>query len=199
MEEAPEWYGKRVLVLGCGNILFGDDGFGPSVVEFLKENFEIPDDVYVEDVGTSVRHILFTVLLGKKKPERIVIIDSMDVGRVPGEVFETEADCLPEKKRDDFSMHQMPTSNLLRELSDLAGVDVVLISCQVERIPDEVSTGLQDLSRRQFQGRQRRSSEPSAGKAIRLNTSAELTVAYARESPLLRWSKIHVGRPRIRV
>lgn len=145
MDEALEWYGKRVLVLGCGNILFGDDGFGPAVVEFLKENYEVPEDVYVEDLGTGVRDLLFTLLLGEKKPERIVIVDSMDVGREPGEVFETGADHLPVEKVDDFSMHQVPTSNLLRELQDEAGVDVVLVSCQVKTIPEEVSSGLSDV------------------------------------------------------
>ncbi len=27
----PEWYDKSVLILGCGNVLFGDDGFGPAI------------------------------------------------------------------------------------------------------------------------------------------------------------------------
>ena len=148
METAPEWYGKRVLVLGCGNILFGDDGFGPAVIDHLKANFEIPEDVYAEDMGTSVRDLLFTLLLGEKKPERIIVVDSMDVGREPGEVFRTTADCLPVEKIDDFSIHQAPTSNLLKELKEQAGVDVVLVSCQVESIPKEISSGLSEPVKR---------------------------------------------------
>jgi coenzyme F420 hydrogenase subunit delta len=141
----PEWYGKRVLVLGCGNILFGDDGFGPAVVEHLKANFDIPEDVFVEDTGTGVRDLLFTLLLGEKKPERIIVVDAMDVGREPGEVFLTRAEYLPVEKTDDFSIHQVPTSNLLNELEEEAGVDVVLVSCQVKDIPEEISSGLSDV------------------------------------------------------
>jgi coenzyme F420 hydrogenase subunit delta len=148
MDITLEWYGKRVLVLGCGNILFGDDGFGPAVIEYLKDNFELPEDVYAEDVGTGVRDLLFTLLLGDKKPERIIVVDSMDVGREPGDVFETTADYLPVEKTDDFSMHQVPTSNLLRELQDEAGVDVILISCQVIAIPKEISSGLSEPVKR---------------------------------------------------
>lgn len=148
METAPEWYGKRVLVLGCGNILFGDDGFGPAVIEHLKSDLEIPEDVYAEDMGTGVRDLLFTVLLGEKKPERIIVVDSMDVGREPGEVFRTMADYLPVEKTDDFSMHQVPTSNLLKELAEQAGVDVVLVSCQVKSIPKEISAGLSEPVKR---------------------------------------------------
>lgn len=36
MNYVPKCYKKSVLVLGCGNILFGDDGFGPAVVEHLQ-------------------------------------------------------------------------------------------------------------------------------------------------------------------
>jgi coenzyme F420 hydrogenase subunit delta len=42
--EVPELYKKRVLVLGCGNILFGDDGFGVEVTRYLKDNPNVPDD-----------------------------------------------------------------------------------------------------------------------------------------------------------
>ncbi|MEE9150522.1 MAG: coenzyme F420 hydrogenase, partial [Thermoplasmata archaeon] len=51
---------------------------------------------------------------------------------------------LPENKIDDFSMHQMPTSNLLRELRDLCHVEVRILSCQVKNIPEEVEPGLSD-------------------------------------------------------
>ena len=148
MSDMPEHLEKSVLIFGCGNVLFGDDGFGPAVIEHLKGNLEIPEDVYAEDMGTGVRDLLFTVLLGEEKPERIIVVDLMDVGREPGEVFRTMADYLPVEKTDDFSMHQVPTSNLLKELAEQAGVDVVLASCQVESIPKEISAGLSEPVKR---------------------------------------------------
>jgi Ni,Fe-hydrogenase maturation factor len=39
-------------------------------------------------------------------------------------------------------MHQLPTSNLLKELKNICGVDVSIISVQVQHIPEEVSPGL---------------------------------------------------------
>ena len=44
----------------------------------------------------------------------------------------------------EFSLHQSPTTNLLRELRDLNKVDVKIIACQVEHIPEEITS---DLSR----------------------------------------------------
>lgn len=137
-----DWYDKRILILGCGNILFGDDGFGPAVAGRCLEECAIPPDVSVLNAGTSVRNILFDVLLSEDKPLKIVILDAIDCGREPGEIFEFDLDAYPAHKVDDFSMHQVPTSNLLRELRDLGGVEVVVLACQVAHIPDEVRPGL---------------------------------------------------------
>jgi len=140
--DVPERYRKPILILGCGNILFGDDGFGPQTVDYLKNNYSIPGNVEVINAGCSVRNILFDIALSPKKPEKIIIIDALDVGKIPGEVFEIELEDIPEKKIDDFSMHQLPTSNLLKELKDQCKVYIKIFSCQVENIPESVSTGL---------------------------------------------------------
>ncbi len=139
----PDIYKKRAIVLGCGNILFGDDGFGPAVVEHLEQNCEIPDDVFVLDAGTGVREILFDLILSERKPEKIVIVDSVEIqGKEPGNVFEIPIEVIPDNKIDDFSMHQLPTSNLLKELKELCDVDVAIIVCQTKHIPGEVKQGL---------------------------------------------------------
>jgi coenzyme F420 hydrogenase subunit delta len=146
----PEFCRKRVLILGCGNILFGDDGFGPAVVERLHADYSgrIPDDICILDAGSGARNFLFTLTLSERRPERVVIVDALDAGRAPGELFTLEIDELPLRKIDDFSMHQLPTSNLLKELKTLRGVDVRIVSCQVDRIPDSVSPGLSDILQR---------------------------------------------------
>ena len=86
-----------------------------------------------------------TATLSYKQPKRIIIVDAVDIGRQPGEIFELDVSELTEIKIDDFSMHQLPTSNLLRELKDFCGVDVKIISAQVQYIPEEVSPGLSEV------------------------------------------------------
>ena len=140
----PEWYDKSILILGCGNILIGDDGFGPAVAQRLRDNFTIPADVCVFDAGTSVRTILFDTVLSDKKPSKVVIVDAMDCGREPGELFMLDIDSLPKIKLDDFSMHQIPTSNLLRELRDHCGIEVIVVACQVANACDSVNPGLSE-------------------------------------------------------
>lgn len=141
---------KEILVLGCGNILFGDDGFGPEVVEYLQSNYKLPSNVYVANVGLSVRTILFNIVLSEKKPKRIIIIDAVNKGHAPGSILELDVDEMPEIKCDDYSMHQVPTSNLLKELKNICGVDLRIIVVQVQSIPEEVSPGLSKVVKDSF-------------------------------------------------
>jgi len=143
-EIVPEYVKKRVLILGVGNVLFGDDGFGPAVVDYLLKNCKIPDDAYVMDVGIGAGDVLFTVALSQEKPEKIIVLDAVDMKRKPAEIFEVSIDDLPANKITDFSMHLFPSTNLLRELSDQMGIEVIILACQAERIPNAVSTGLSD-------------------------------------------------------
>ena len=140
--DLPEFCLKPTLVLGCGNILFGDDGFGSALAEYTQSHHSIPDDTCLLDVGTGVRKLLFTLCLSPVRPRRLLIVDALDAGRAPGELFEIDPAEIPAVKLDDFSMHQLPTSNLLRELQEACGVEVRVLACQTTPLPEEICPGL---------------------------------------------------------
>lgn len=143
----PAFCRARILILGVGNVLFGDDGFGPAVAESLLANYHIPDDIYVMDVGTGVRKLLFTISLSETRPEEIIIADAVDWGQELGQVVEIPADALPVSKIDDFSLHQVPTSNMLHELESNGHVKVVVVACDVGVIRQEIGPGLSPATR----------------------------------------------------
>ena len=135
---------KDIIVLGCGNILFGDDGFGSSVAEHLESCALLPENVSVINAGTGVRGMLFDLVLSEQKPRKIIVVDAVDAGRKAGEVFKINIDELPKNKTDDFTLHETPTSNLLQELKDFCNVEVIIIAGQIESIPEVVRPGLSD-------------------------------------------------------
>ncbi|MBI2976179.1 MAG: hydrogenase maturation protease [Chloroflexi bacterium] len=146
MDTLPAFCRARVVILGVGNMLFGDDGFGPEVVDSLTRHYHIPDDIYLMDVGTGARKLLFTIIVGASlvpaRPEEIIIVDAVDWGQGNGKVFEIPVEELPLAKVDDFSLHQVPTSNMLRELQEQCGVKVTVVACDVGVIPQEIAPGL---------------------------------------------------------
>ena len=81
----------------------------------------MPEAVCLLDVGTGVRKLLFTLCLSSARPQRLLILDAIDAGRSQGEIFEIDPAEIPPVKLDDFSLHQLPTSNLLRELQESCG------------------------------------------------------------------------------
>jgi len=158
-EILPDHCAKDVVVLCCGNVLFGDDGFGPAVAERINRIFTVPDWAVVIDAGTGVRELLFDMVLSERRPRWVVIVDAvdlrvhavnavdlpigeedaLDLGREPGEVFEIPLDQIPRVQVSEFSIHQAPTSNLLQELQEVGDVRVVVIACQVTEIPGEMT------------------------------------------------------------
>ena len=137
-----EMFEKEILIFGCGNILMGDDGFGPAVIAHLCANHDLPPHVMAEDIGTSIGDFLFDLILSPDKPRQIVILDAVSQpGRKPGDLFDLPLSLIPENKVGDFCMHQFPSVNLLMELNQ-AGIDVCILAVQMSALPDTIGPGL---------------------------------------------------------
>ena len=79
---------SRVLVAGVGNVLRGDDGFGPAVIQRLGE---LPAGVEKVETGIGGVALLQELLAGC---DALVLIDAVDRGAAPGTLFELEPDPL---------------------------------------------------------------------------------------------------------
>jgi hydrogenase maturation protease len=71
---------SRILVAGVGNVLRGDDGFGPAVVSRLGD---LPEGVEVVETGIGGVALLQELLAGC---DGLVLVDAVDEGRPPGTV-----------------------------------------------------------------------------------------------------------------
>lgn len=141
-------YSKKKLIFGCGNTLFGDDAFGPAVIEHLNTGYSLPDDVLAIDAGTAIRDFIFDLLLLESKPSLTWIIDALTVsGKSHGDVFEADLSTIPENKRSDFSFHQSPSSNLLVQLKK-QGVDVRVLGMQTPSLPNEINPGMSPVGQK---------------------------------------------------
>jgi coenzyme F420 hydrogenase subunit delta len=145
MSAIEDLFTKPVLVFGCGNVLIGDDGFGPAVIRHLLAHFDLPPEVGALDVGTGMRDALFDLALMSGKPEAILIVDAVfESGMRPGEIFEIDLSEIRAKNANNFSLHMFPSVNLLSVLREAAGVKIRVLAVQAERMPDEIRQGLSD-------------------------------------------------------
>jgi len=134
---------KESVVFGCGNSLFGDDGFGPAVIEYLCSHYTLQPNVACLDAGTAVRDFLFDMLLSPQKPKQIIIVDAMDIpDAVPGDIREISIDAIQSNKTCDFSLHQFPTTNMLKEIQEGTDIHVRVLVVKNTELPEEVKPGL---------------------------------------------------------
>lgn len=71
-----------VLVVGCGNLLRGDDGVGPVLVRHLWDR-GVPDGARLVDGGTAGMDVAFQM----RGARRVVIVDASATGAEPGTVY----------------------------------------------------------------------------------------------------------------
>lgn len=119
---------RTVLVLGIGNLVMSDDGVGVKVVQRLQEEYPPPDFVDFMDGGTLGLDILPRL----EGIERLVIIDAVETGNIPGTLVRLAGDQIPLALETKVSPHQMGLKDLLSVslLMGNAPREMVLIGVQ---------------------------------------------------------------------
>ncbi len=72
-----------VGILGVGNTLLSDEGFGPYFIEYLHKNCEWSNNIEVTDGGTS--GIMLSPYIESKK--YLYIVDIIDIDSDPGDIY----------------------------------------------------------------------------------------------------------------
>ena len=119
---------NEITVLGIGNIILSDEGFGVRVVEYLQENFTFPDNVALIDGGTLGIE-LTQFITGTKK---LLIIDSIDGGKPAGTLFHFEGDEIRAHFGEKLSAHEVGIQDVLTmlELTGRPVPEVIVIGAQ---------------------------------------------------------------------
>ena len=119
---------SEITVLGIGNTILSDEGFGVRVVEFLQKNYTFPENVALIDGGTlgvELQHFI----IGTKK---LLIIDSIDGGEVPGKIFHLRDEEILKHFTQKISAHEIGIQDILTmlEITDKKIPVVELIGVQ---------------------------------------------------------------------
>lgn len=99
----------QTLVLGVGNTLLSDEGFGVHVVERLVKKYKLPKEVYALDGGTLGMDLLYYL----EGVENLLIVDAVEARREPGALIRLEGDEVPAFLSLKVSPHQMGIPDML--------------------------------------------------------------------------------------
>ncbi|MDI6606547.1 MAG: hydrogenase maturation protease [Candidatus Omnitrophota bacterium] len=137
----------RVVILGIGNTLRGDDAIGSILAARLKG--KVPYTVY--DAGASPENYLGKIV--KDAPNNVIIIDSADFGAKPGAVKLFKGPQL--RTSNLFSTHNASISLVINYLKNNLEADIIILLIQpktisfVDKLSREAGEAL-DLLESQF-------------------------------------------------
>jgi hydrogenase maturation protease len=134
MEQVTMGYRCEALVLGIGNVLWADEGFGVRAVEALHANYEFPEAVRLLDGGTQGIYLFDDIASSR----RVLVLDCIDFGLAPGTLRVLRDREVPEWGTLKMSPHQTGFSEVLAlaRLRGQAPEAVTLIGVQPEQIED---------------------------------------------------------------
>jgi len=125
----------HIVILGIGNLLWADEGFGVRAAEALYAGWALPDHVEVVDGGTQGLALLPIV----QSASHLLILDAIDAGLTPGELAVFEDDAVPAYlTAKKMSLHQTGFSEVLAlaELSDQGPAQLALVGVQPVQLED---------------------------------------------------------------
>lgn len=127
----------KVVIVGIGNIMKGDDGFGPALIDKLKGRIKAE----CIDAGTAPENYLGKI--AKLDPETVLFVDAAYVGGEPGKYQVLRGE---ELLKTGFTTHDISPKMLMDYLAEETRASIFLLGVQPERISlgDEMSAPMKN-------------------------------------------------------
>ncbi|HEY6654450.1 MAG TPA: hydrogenase maturation protease [Solirubrobacterales bacterium] len=127
---------SRRVIVGCvGNVLRGDDGFGPAVAGCLTG---LPEGAEVVETGIGGIALLQELLAGC---DGLVLIDAVDRAAEPGTVFLIDPEVLDGEHVADVHLANPERVLTMAKSMDALPQRVLIVGCQPTNV-DELEQGL---------------------------------------------------------
>ena len=120
---------KDIVVLGVGNTIHCDDGFGVHALSRLEDHPRLPAGVTLIDGGTRGLELLADVY----DCSRLMLLDAVDIGEQPGTMRRLAGDEL-RGLSSGSNVHQLGVADLLNTLPLVSDIEreIVLLGVQPE-------------------------------------------------------------------
>lgn len=132
---------RRILVAGVGNVLRGDDGFGPAVTQLLGD---LPAGADVIETGIGGIALLQEIMAGC---DGLILVDAVDRGAAPGTVFVLEPEVGEGVHQPDVHLANPDRVLSMAKTMGFLPERVRIIGCQPEDM-DELCQGLSPVVQR---------------------------------------------------
>lgn len=118
----------KILILGIGNILFGDEGVGAHLAHLFQKKYEFNSDKHIVDVidGGTLAQRLIPIIT---EYDKVIMIDCVDVDDAKiGDVYCFNFSDMPEYIKWEGSAHEvemLQTLQMIEMMGDLPPVKII--------------------------------------------------------------------------
>lgn len=126
---------QHVLLLGIGNVLWADEGFGVRCIETLHQHYIFPDTVSLMDGGTQGIYLIQYV----QAADILIVFDAIDYGLEGGTLKQIHDEAVPNfMGAKKMSLHQTGFQEVLAmaKLLDAYPEKLLLIGVQPVELDD---------------------------------------------------------------
>jgi hydrogenase maturation protease len=99
---------RNILILGVGNLLLTDDGFGVHVINALRE-VPLPPNVTLVEAGIVSHHLIPDF----HEADLLIFIDAVEAGDTPGSIFRFKPEDMQFMSQLKVSLHDMSLIDVL--------------------------------------------------------------------------------------
>ncbi|MFH1458822.1 MAG: hydrogenase maturation peptidase HycI [Candidatus Omnitrophota bacterium] len=115
----------KVVIIGIGNLLRADDGFGPALIELIQGRL----DAVCIDAGTAPENYIGKI--AKLKPETVLIVDAVELNSEAGTyAILRKSDII----KSGFTTHDISPSMFIEYLEKETNADIFMLGVQPENI-----------------------------------------------------------------
>ncbi len=128
---------RRVVVLGIGNTILGDEGAGVHAAMALLRDFDLPAEVEVIDGGTAGMELLDALA----DVDLLLVLDAVKAPQPPGSLVCLQGAQVPVFFRSKLSPHQVSICDVLASLEFAGAAPRELMLVGV--VPELMELGLE--------------------------------------------------------
>jgi hydrogenase maturation protease len=120
---------KNITILGLGNILLEDEGFGVHFLRYVDERYRFPDNVKLVDGGTLGFRLL-DVICG---PDLVIVIDAIKVDDEPGSIYRFNRQEMELRMPAPTSAHEVEFLDVLYQAELMGELPEAIFLCIVPK------------------------------------------------------------------
>ncbi len=117
----------NIIILGVGNVLFSDEGFGIRVIEVLKDQYVFAKNVSIIDGGVLGINLMGIIA----QADKLIVVDVIRNNGSPGDIHRIEGEAIPDRIRAKNSLHQIDF------------LEALTLSQALEKTPETLILGIE--------------------------------------------------------